>query len=166
MSNKHKNFIWKVISEKFKLVVSKNKTIKDILLCFGLVPKGRNHLTIHSKVKEENVDISHIQKNIKDNKKMFLAHQKNTIPIGNILVENSKYRTSRLKKRLIKEDLLKDKCNVCGQEPIWNGKFLVLELDHINGQPTDNRLVNLQVICGHCHSQTETFREKKRRCHT
>lgn len=60
--------------------------------------------------------------------------------------------------------LIKNICSVCGQLPEWNGKPLVLQLDHINGIFDDNRLENLRIICGHCHSQTDTFagRNKKR----
>jgi hypothetical protein len=45
----------------------------------------------------------------------------------------------------------------CGQGPEWNGKTLVLQLDHENGDCTDNRLENLRFLCPNCHSQTETF---------
>ncbi len=48
-------------------------------------------------------------------------------------------------------------CTLCGQGPEWNGKVLVLQLDHENGDCTDNRLENLRFMCPNCHSQTETF---------
>lgn len=53
---------------------------------------------------------------------------------------------------------IKNECSECGQLPIWNGKPLTLELDHIDGNSFNNELSNLRILCGHCHSQTLNFR--------
>lgn len=34
---------------------------------------------------------------------------------------------------------------------------MVLQLEHKNGDPEDNRLINLCFLCPNCHSQTLTF---------
>lgn len=80
-------------------------------------------------------------------------------PLKDILVENSTYRGKRqsLLKRLQKLNLLETHCRYCKMEPVWNNKPLVLHLDHINGNSSDNRLENLRPLCPNCHSQTETF---------
>ncbi len=44
-------------------------------------------------------------------------------------------------------------CAECDLEETWNGKKLVLEVDHINGKYWDNRAENLQYLCPNCHSQ-------------
>lgn len=86
--------------------------------------------------------------------------------IEEILIENSTYsNTSTLKKRLIKEGLLEDRCyaEYCPlKNPTTNGitgelEPLQLALDHINGVNNDHRLENLRLLCYHCHGQTDTY---------
>ena len=48
-------------------------------------------------------------------------------------------------------------CVCCKIGPNWNGKILVLQLDHIDGNSDNNNPLNLQLLCPNCHSQTETF---------
>lgn len=94
-----------------------------------------------------------------------ISISKKQIPLNEILVENRNYKSSDLKKRLIKEGLKEDKCEICGCSNEWNGKLLILQLDHINGNHSDNRLENLRIVCPNCHSQTETFSNKRAKKH-
>lgn len=48
-------------------------------------------------------------------------------------------------------------CSICGQEPFWQGKELVLTLDHINGDHRDSRPENLRWVCPNCDRQLDTF---------
>ena len=73
------------------------------------------------------------------------------------------YPTAKLKKRLIDEGHIDCKCSWCGITDTWNGKPIVLHLDHINGINNDNRIENLRLLCPNCHSQTDTFCHKNRK---
>ena len=66
-----------------------------------------------------------------------------------------------VKRRLLRAGLLDEFCYVCGIDS-WLDEPLSLALHHINGDGSDNRLENLQLLCPNCHSQTENFAGRNR----
>lgn len=78
-------------------------------------------------------------------------------PNEKVFVENSTYSRHRLKERIIKQKLIEYICADCGNIGEWNGKKLVLHLEHKNGKSNDHRLENLTFLCPNCHTQTETY---------
>lgn len=50
------------------------------------------------------------------------------------------------------------KCSVCSMEQTWNDMPLKFELDHIDGDNSNNSRYNLRMICPNCHSQTDTYK--------
>ena len=85
------------------------------------------------------------------------------IPLKEILEgRQPQYQTYKLKRRLIEEHILEDKCSICGWDKKPEGSdFSPCELDHIDGNPTNHELENLRILCPNCHSLTETYRFRR-----
>lgn len=84
------------------------------------------------------------------------------IPLEDILNgQQPQYQTRQLRIRLVKEGIKANQCEIC-QATDWLGKELTIELHHIDGNPQNHSLDNLQMLCPNCHSQTDNFRGKNK----
>jgi DNA-binding CsgD family transcriptional regulator len=78
------------------------------------------------------------------------------IALDALLVVGRPTNRSHLKARLLAEGLKENRCELCGITE-WQGKPLNMQLHHVNGDGTDNRLANIKLLCANCHSQTDTY---------
>jgi len=67
-----------------------------------------------------------------------------------------RYPSSRLK-RAMSELGMEERCVLCGIEGVWLGEPLPLEVDHIDGDWSDDRRENLRLLCPNCHAITSTW---------
>jgi len=135
--------------------VAANITISGVLRDLSLSVSPGNFRTVAKHVARLQLDTSHFKGR---------AHgttPSEKIPLEELLRAGTYYSSGTVKRRLLKEQLLRCECSECTMLPVWRGKPLVLQLDHINGDPHDNRLENLRLLCPNCHSQTRTFTGKK-----
>jgi hypothetical protein len=97
---------------------------------------------------------------VKNNRKLDI---KNLLE-GKVFYKNPYYSNINhpIKEYIALNKILDYKCGVCGILE-WNGEDLNLELDHIDGDRNNNNIGNLRFICPNCHSQTTTYKGKKRK---
>jgi 5-methylcytosine-specific restriction endonuclease McrA len=91
-----------------------------------------------------------------------IESEKRRIPDHDKVLVIKEGRDGNIKNYIRRHQLIKERCAWCGNDGTWQGKPLVLQLDHINGKPADNRIENLRWLCPNCHSQTPTFTNRKR----
>lgn len=145
--------------DQLQRAIQENTTFAGVLRQISLSSSPGNYSVLHKHIQRLMLDTSHMlgQAHLRGK-----HHQtKRFVETKDILVDGSHFASAKLRKRLLKEGLLIDVCTECGQGPIWKGKPLTLQLDHINGNHLDNRLENLRIICPNCHTQTDTFTSRK-----
>jgi DNA-directed RNA polymerase subunit RPC12/RpoP len=155
---KHRSKIWSLTDKDFTELVQSSKTRVEIMEKLGLVVSGGSIQTLNDRLMSLGLFKALHERSLMDRRLQLSAlHQQTSIPLEKILVVGSKAHGQTLLHRLVKAGLKSNVCVICGQEPFWNGKPLVLQLDHKNGEHSDNRLENLQIVCPNCHTQTNTF---------
>lgn len=140
-----------VSDEVFAQVVRDNITVAGILRSIKAAPGSGNYQKVMGRVALLGLGISHWR-----GRGHGTTSQKK-LSAQEVLVQKGDHTTSRVKKIILRENLLEYACALCGMRPVWNNHPLVLRLDHKNGIRNDHRLENLRFLCPNCDSQTETF---------
>ncbi len=147
--------------EQLSQAVAECKSVAKVLEKIGLKPAGGNYTIINRRIKELGLDTSHFR-----GSRDWARGQKSTFvrkrALEEILVRDSVYTTSMLRKRLISEGIFEHRCVSCGLDT-WLDNKIPLEIDHINGDRRDNRIENLRLLCPNCHALTETYRGKNKK---
>lgn len=141
MTRNYKQYSDFDIIEESKKVTSLSKLLKAL----GLKQAGGNFINMKKHIQRLNIDTSHWKGQ---------GWSK-----GDQLKDYSNYN----KFNSIRKHLLKDRGNKCEQCGIseWLGLPVKIEVDHIDGNRTNNQIINLKLLCPNCHSVTPTWRKQK-----
>ena len=148
--------IGKYSNEYYKELIEKNNSWDNVLeeLNFTSIQVMNN---VKKYLDTINIDYKHHSYPIK-------LKQNRCSKLEDILVENSPYcydSMNNIKERLINELKWEHKCSGCDNTTHftnWTGEVPIpLQVDHINGIRTDNRIENLRFLCGTCHSLTDNW---------
>jgi len=137
-------------AEGFRAAVAVSTTVAEALRRLGHEPSYMTRRWFIQDLRRHGVETSH-----------FLQPRAGggsaRRPIEEILVRGRPVTSSHLRRRLIDEGLKPHRCEICNGTA-WNGQPISLELDHIDGDRTNNTFVNLRLLCPNCHAQTPTYR--------
>lgn len=147
--------------EELKCAVRESTTYRQVLNRLGLRPAGGNYAQLRKYIRAAGLDTGHFKGQAWSRGKK--CPRPTARPLAEILTENSDFQTYWLKLRLYAANLKPRHCEECGWATTTPDGYLPLELDHVNGNPRDNRLVNLRVLCPNCHSLKPTHRARKLR---
>lgn len=152
----------KYTQEQFIEAVKESYSCSEVCRKLGIVGRGGNLRTVKRNIHLLNLDASHFTGQRWNKGLTFMDHPSISAKnINDILVENSLYNSHVLKNRLIKEGLKEHICECCKNSE-WMGKPIPLQLHHINGNHTDNRIENLQLLCPNCHALTDNYCSKNK----
>ena len=141
--------------------VKNSTSYRQVIAKLGMVPAGGNYSQVKKYISELELSISHFKG--RGWSKGMTGIGKPIISIEKILTQNSSFQSYKLKNRLFKEGLKTQECEKCGWKKVSIDGRLPLELDHINGDSSDNRIENLQILCPNCHSLQPTHRGLNKR---
>lgn len=155
---------YKYTKEVLEAACKSSFSFAEVIKHLGIKISGGNYRYIKMAISFHKIDTSHFTgqgwtkgRNKDNNSSLARVSKMLSRSNAEVFVENSLVKTRELKTRLIKEgrkyECAIENCKLSS----WLGEKITLHLDHINGNPSDNRRENLRFICPNCHQQTLTW---------
>lgn len=151
----------KYTKDELSKIINESFSTADCLRRLGVRACGGNYSSFRKAVKYFGIDTSHFTGSAW-NRGSRNGFNTRTLPLNSILIKDSPFASSSgLRVRLIREGVKERKCEKCNNSE-WMGQEIPLELEHCNGDNTDNRIENLQILCPNCHAQTPFYRGRNK----
>lgn len=133
-------------------IAKESFSVMEVVRKLGKTGCGPTYKIVLKAIDRYGIDCSHFDP-WKGNRTRVTTKKK---PVSDYLTYGSNVSSSHLKEKLYKAGLKQRQCEKCGQGEIWNGEHLSLVLDHVDGDPKNNRLDNLRIVCPNCNATLPT----------
>ena len=136
----------------------------EVLRKAGRKPGGGTNETLKKKILEYDIDISHFtgQRWQKSPTYEPRVGTKEKYTLEEVFVPNSTITQKVLRGYVERHNIIPYVCANCGCDGNWKDGIISLELDHIDGDNTNNMISNLRYLCPNCHALTNTYRGKNK----
>ena len=143
--------------EVLSKICAESYSYRQCLEKMNIVAAGGNYACLKKHIELHNIDISHFTLQGWSRGKIIGPKR----PIEDYLSNKAGIQSWKLKRRLIKENILEHKCNNCKQKT-WLDDQIPIELHHKDGNHLNNELSNLELLCPNCHALTDNYRGKNK----
>lgn len=141
---------------------SESYSLAEVLRKAGRAVGGGGQASLKKKIQEFNIDISHFTgqawakgKTLKTDSRV---QSKEKYSLEEVFCKDSPVTQKVLRGYVERHQILEYKCINCGCDGNWQNGIIALEIDHIDGDNSNNEIGNLRYLCPNCHALTNTYR--------
>ena len=136
--------------EELEILVKESDNFSEVVVKAGYSsPCSANLKATKERIKEFGISTAHFYTRAKREQIRHVKDEK-------IFCKHSKAAHTTLRQRFKDREFKPYVCEICGQEPEWQGKPLTLIMDHKDGIRNNNELSNLRWVCPNCNQQLQT----------
>lgn len=141
-------------------------SLSDVIRKSGRDCTGGNFQQVKSKIELFKIDTSHFTGRLWSKGKTHKEDPRIPCPTkytsdDMILGYHPEISRKVVKRYVLNNNIIPYVCANCGNNGIWMGEEMSLELDHIDGNPYDHSAENLRFLCPNCHSIMKTSYGRK-----
>ena len=146
---------YRYTDEDLAAAVAQSISVAGVLRILGIKPAGGSHFHVSKRIKKSGIDTSHFTGQ-GHNAGRHLPRQPAEYFLRRLPAGSNRIAAKYLRRALLEVGVTY-RCAVCHLGDSWQGRELILHIDHKDGDPLNCLLDNLQFLCPNCHTQTPTY---------